>query len=178
MKITTRRASREDAEAIAEIYNHGVADGNATFDDDLVSAERYDSFFDAPERAMILVAESRKRVVGWASIQPISERRAYRFTGIGSLFVHKDFRRMGVGHVLKVTQIEEADRLGYHCMISEVLSTNIGAIALNLSFGYRFVGEIWEAGYRNGKWIGLVIMERLLDEQSQAMSENSDASVS
>ena len=167
-KVTIRGASRDDTKAIAEIYNHGIADGNSTFDDYRVSADRYDSFFSAPEKAALLVAEWEKRVIGWASIISISERRAYRFTCLGSLFVHKDFRRLGVGHALKEAQIGEAARIGYHVMIAEVLSTNIAAISLNMRFNYRVVGEIWEAGYRNGNWIGLVIMQRLLHKRSKA----------
>ena len=72
---------------------------------------------------------------------------------------------MGVGRLLKKAQIIEANRIGYHAMVAEVLSTNIGGISLNLKFGYRIVGEILEAGYRNRMWIGLVILQKLLSNK-------------
>jgi L-amino acid N-acyltransferase YncA len=162
MQVKIRHASRADAAAIAEIYNHAIADDNATFDAFPVSEERYSSFFEANERFAMLVAVAEERVVGWASINPISDRWAYRFTCLGSFFVHKEFRGKKIGSALKAAQIEEAARLGYHSLIVEVLSTNLASISINLSFGFRVVGETWEAGYRNGKWIGLITMQKFL----------------
>jgi L-amino acid N-acyltransferase YncA len=163
MRVKIRNACLEDADAIAEIYNHAIADGNATFDTFPVSGNRYASFFERDDRASLLVAVSKNQVVGWASISPISDRWAYRYTCLGSFFVHRRFRGKGVGNALKGAQTEEAARLGYHSLIVEVLSTNLISIRLNLTFGFRIVGESWEAGYRDGKWIGLVIMQKMLN---------------
>jgi phosphinothricin acetyltransferase len=162
MLVNIRHASREDGDAIAEIYNHGIADGNATFDEFPVSKERYSSFFEAHDRTAMLVAVADEQVVGWTAITPISDRWAYRYTCLGSFFVHREFRGNKIGSVLKAAQIEEAIRLGYHSLIVEVLSTNIVSVSINLSFGFRVVGEIWEAGYRDGKWIGLITMQKIL----------------
>lgn len=162
MEVNIRHASREDAQAIAEIYNHAIDDRNATFDSFPVSADRYTSFFDRNERASMLVAVANDQVIGWASVSPISNRWAYRFTCIGSFFVHKEFRGKKIGSALKAAQINEAARIGYHSLVVEVLSTNVVSILLNLRFGFRVVGETWEAGYRDGKWIGLVIMQKIL----------------
>ena len=76
--------------------------------------------------------------------------------------MRKDFRGKGIGKTLKNEKIREARRLNYHSMICEVLSTNSISISLNLNIGFRIVGEIIEAGFREGKWIGLVIMQKSL----------------
>ncbi len=163
MQVEIRYATQSDAEDIAEIYNHAIADGNATFDSFPVSGDRYSAFFNGDKRHVLLVAVSEARVVGWASVSPISDRWAYRFTCLGSFFVHKDFRGLRIGTALKAAQIDEATRCGYHSLVVEVLTTNTISISLNLRAGFRVVGEIWEAGFRDGKWIGLVSMQKILN---------------
>lgn len=164
MQVTIRHADRKDAVAIAEIYNHGIEDGDATFDAFPVSSDRYSSYFESNARGSMLVAVAEGRVVGWTSVSPISGRWAYRYTCLGSTFVHRDFRGTRVGKALKAAQIEEAARLGYHSLTGEILSTNAVSLSLHLSFGFRVVGESWEAGYRNGKWIGLIKVEKILED--------------
>jgi L-amino acid N-acyltransferase len=161
--IEIRKATTEDTGAIAEIYNQAIAEGIATFDSFPVDAERYAPLLADPQ-ATLVVATVSDRVVGWASVSPISTRWAYRFTCLGSFFVHKDFRKQGIGSALKAAQIEEARTLGYHSLVVEILSTNFVSVSLNLNFGFRIVGEITEAGYRHGKWIGLIVMQKSLEQ--------------
>ena len=52
--------------------------------------------------------------------------------------------------------------LGYHSILGEILSTNPASVAMDISHGYRVVGEIYEAGFRNGRWIGLIVVQKVL----------------
>lgn len=161
--IKIRLATFQDLESVVEIYNQGVDSGFSTFDDFYISIDRYVSYLTgSKKRAALLVAVFEEQVIGWASIDPISERNAYRFTCLGSVYVRKEFRGMSVGRLLKKEKIIEASKLDYHSMICEVLSINKVSIILNLSLGFRIVGEIVQAGYRNDKWIGLIVMQKFL----------------
>jgi L-amino acid N-acyltransferase len=158
-----REANLDDCQAIALIYNQAIVQGNCTFDAYPVDESRYRNILDSDPRAKILIAERGSKVVGWASVQPISPRQAYRPTALGSLFVDERFLRCGIGGELKAHQLRLAAGLGYHSLVAEVLSNNPAGIALNLKFGYRLVGELLEAGFRNDQWIGLVILQKILD---------------
>ena len=161
--IIIRPAKIEDVDAIAEIYNQGVDGGISTFDDFYVSVNRYKAYFDLNrKKSSLLVAVLENNIVGWASIDPISERNAYRFTSLGSVYVRNEFKGQQIGRLLKIAKLKDAVRLDYHSMICEILSTNHISVSLNLSLGFRIVGEISEAGYRNNNWIGLIVMQKFL----------------
>lgn len=158
-----RRAEPDDAPAIAEIYNQAIQEGISTYDAFHVGADRYVEYFANDSRYGMTVAEEDSQVIGWASVSPISPRWAYRYTAVGSYFVHRNFRGKGVGNELKRAQIEDARSRGYHSLVVEVLATNPRSIAMNVKHGFRVVGEIAEAGYRYRSWIGLVVMQKQLD---------------
>lgn len=166
MEVSIRSAEPYDKDSIAEIYNHAIADRNCTFDAFPVTGARFDSFFQGGNRQALLVATINTKVIGWTSIIPISDRWAFRFTCLGSFFVHRDFRGRNVGTRLKAAQILAAKRLGYHSLIVEVLSTNIISLALNLAYGFTIVGEMPEVGFRDGGWIGLIRMQKMLGEDT------------
>lgn len=160
--LAFRTAAPSDATVIAEIYNHAVSDRNATYDAFPVSGRRFDDYFAGDAKRSLLIATLADIVVGWLSIAPLSTRWAYRYTALGGFFVHRDHRRRGLGTALKAEQILEAARLGYRSLVVEVLATNAASITINLGLGFRIVGEISDAGYRDGCWIGLVIMQKSL----------------
>lgn len=157
-----RPAEEEDCDAIAEIYNDGIMDGNATFDEFDVRGKRYSKYIKDSTRCSLLCALIDKLVVGWSLIEPKSERFAYRFTANFALYIRHGYRGRGIGMALSLAAEAEATRLGYHSIVSENLSTNPASIALDINNGYFRVGEIREAGFRNGEWIGLVLMQKIL----------------
>jgi phosphinothricin acetyltransferase len=162
-KVIVRLASKKDVDSITEIYNETISEGIASFDKPPISRARYEAYFSEDRKSScLIVAEINDLIIGWASIDPISERWAYRFTCLGSTYVRKDYRNNKVGTLLKQQKFMEAKKLGYHSIIGEVLSINRKSLSFQLSFGYRIVGEIHEAGYRDDKWIGLIVIQKML----------------
>ena len=164
-KVLIRFAECGDLQRITEIYNEAVLERAYTFDEFHIDITRYSKIMKADSRSFIIVAEVNSVVVGWVSVVPISDRWAYRLTGVDSMFITRNFRRSGVGNSLREAEINEATRIGYRNIIGEVLSTNKESIAFNLKHGYRIVGEINEAGFRDGRWIGLVIMQKNIESE-------------
>ena len=164
MELKTRLASHFDVGSIVEIYNQAVANRTSTLDSFPVSATRYESFFGPNRRSRIILAIGLGKPVGWASVSPINDRWACRFTAIGSCFVCQDFHDMGIEDVLTAAQIDEALKLGYHSLIVEVLNTTPDSASTYINQGFDIIGEISDAGFRDGHWIGLTIMQKMLQE--------------
>jgi phosphinothricin acetyltransferase len=154
-----RPATQPDLSAVAEIYNQAITDRNATFDEHFVNEDRFAKYLASPGVALTVAEHAEGGLVGWSLVVPISERSAYRFTALGSFFVHRDWRRKTIGWQLKQRQIFDARRLGYRTLIVEVLATNPISIALNLRCGFNVVGEITYAGFRDNQWIGLILLQ-------------------
>jgi L-amino acid N-acyltransferase len=152
-----------DLIAIAEIYNQGIDTKISTFDDFYVTHERYFRYLknDALGYAIVL-AEYNGLIIGWSSIEPKSERMAYRFTCLGSTYLRENYRNHKIGKILITKKILHAKKLGYHSIVGEILSINSASLKLCYELGYAHVGEISEAGFRNGQWIGLTIIQKKL----------------
>jgi phosphinothricin acetyltransferase len=159
-----RLGMESDCEAIAAIYNEGIADRNATFDEYEVSAGRYLHYLQNDGKSGLLCAIAQDEVVGWGAIDPRSERFAYRFTGQIAIYIKRSYRGHGIGAALSRELDSLAITLGYHSLISENLSNNPPSLAVDIKNGYHVVGEIQEAGFRDGKWIGLIIMQKILPQ--------------
>jgi L-amino acid N-acyltransferase YncA len=157
-----RPGTGNDCGAIASIYNEGVSDRNATFDESEVSPERYQRYFQNDQRSGLLCAATAEEVIGWGAVDPRSERFAYRFTGQLSLYVRRTHRNRGIGTDLTRALDDLALDLGYHSLISENLSTNPRSLAVDLKNGYHIVGEVREAGFRDGNWVGLIITQKII----------------
>ena len=161
-----RHASKEDVTIIAEIYNQSILTGLATFDSFNVSHDRYLKFLTKDDRWILIVYIVDQKVVAWGSVWPVSDRWAYRPTGQISTFVESKYRNLGIGKKLKLELFSLASNAGYHSLISEVLSTNPLSVSINTKLGFRMVGEIHEAGFRDKSWINLIIMQKILSEKS------------
>lgn len=163
--IAIRKAELSDLDAITEIYNEAILTTTATFDTDpKTPSERQEWFHAHDERHPILVAELDGKVVGWVSLSPWSNRRAYNDTGETSFYVKAVYRGRGIGRKLKQAIIDEAVRLRYHTLIARVAGESIESLHLCESFGYVHVGTMKEVGRKFGKLLDVHILQKMLDE--------------
>jgi phosphinothricin acetyltransferase len=158
-----RPATLDDAAAIAEIYNQGIADRTATFETELRSAdERRAWLTDLDGRYPVVVVEVDSAVVGWAAAGSYSPRECYRGIGAASVYVHRDWRGHGVGSALLIALIAEAERLGFWKLVSRIFDFNEASRALCRKHGFREVGIYEKHAQLDGRWIDCVIVERLI----------------
>jgi len=160
-----RLARPTDAEAVAEIYNQGIAERSATFETVLrTAADLRKRIEEAPPRFPTIVADDGGAVVGWASISLYRERPCYAGVGEFSVYIHRDARGRGVGRALLTQLIEEARLRGYWKLLSRIFPTNTASLSLCRSLGFREVGIYERHGQLDGRWIDVVIVERLIPE--------------
>ncbi|HXJ78857.1 MAG TPA: arsinothricin resistance N-acetyltransferase ArsN1 family A [Candidatus Methylomirabilis sp.] len=163
-KIVIRRATEEDAEAVCAIYNQGIEERIATLETELRTPDERRQWLAARgPRHPVIVAEQSGGVIGWASLNPFNPRRAYDHVADLSVYVERDARGTGVGRRLLDRLVELARELGYHKMVLAAFPFNTAGMTLYERAGFRTVGIYREQGQLDGKWVDVIIMEKLLD---------------
>ena len=151
-----RALAESDWPDVARIYAAGIATGNATFEVEAPTWERWDE----AHPALRLVAESGGELVGWAALSPYSDRRCYRGVAEESVYVAASARGRGVGRALLDELIAQAGASGYWTLLAGVFPENATSIALHESVGFRVLGVHERLGERDGVWRDVVLLER------------------
>jgi phosphinothricin acetyltransferase len=165
LALTIRPSRDGDVAAITALYAHHVLTGTASFEE--VPPDEAEI---ASRRAGILarglpylVAESGGRLAGYAYAGLYRARSAYRFTLENSVYVDPGMARRGVGRALMIPLIEACEAAGYRRMVAAIGdSANHGSIGLHSACGFRMVGVLPAVGFKFGRWLDSVLMERPL----------------
>jgi L-amino acid N-acyltransferase YncA len=162
--LEIRDARLEDAPAIARIYNQGIEDRVATLETQLRTPEERAEWLTSRERRhpVLVAVDSTGAVLGWASLNRFNPRPAYDHVVDFSVYVAREHRGRGVGDALLGALVERAKSLGYHKMVLAAFPTNAPGMRLYERHGFTQVGIYHEQGMLDGKWVDVVVMERLL----------------
>lgn len=164
-KTLVRPAGAGDVPAIAAIYSHHVLRGLASFEIEPP---------DAPEMALrrahilaaglpYLVAESGGQIAGYAYASLYRTRPAYRYTVENSVYIRHDCTGRGIGSALLPALIDACGHLGYRQMIAVIGdSANVASIRLHEKFGFVRAGLLPSVGWKFGRWVDSVLMQRAL----------------
>jgi len=161
--VDLRPARVEDAEAIRQIYNREVLSSTVTFDLVPRTVEDQITWQQARSGAhAVIVAERDGEVVGFASLSPYRDRPAYNSTVENSVYVRSDQRGQGVGHALLSELMATAGQHGFHTVMARIVGDHEASIGLHASLGFTEVGTEREVGRKFGRWLDVVLMQRLL----------------
>lgn len=165
--LLVRPADTDDIPAIQAIYAHHVLHGLASFEEqppDRTEMERRHR--DVVARGLPwLIAEHGDRVLGYAYAGPYRTRPAYRHTLEDSVYVAPDATGQGVGKTLLADLVGRCTALGYRQMVAVIGdSGNVASIRLHERMGFRHVGELRAVGFKFGRWVDSVLMQRPLGE--------------
>ena len=160
---SVRPARRDDAAAIAAIYNDGIAGRMATFETRPRTADDVAAWFDEP-RYPRLVAERDGRVVGWVAASGYRARECYAGIAEFSVYVAASERGRGVGDALLGRFLPACEAAGFWKVLSRIFPENRASRALCRRHGFREVGTYARHGRLDGEWRDVVIVERLLGE--------------
>ena len=161
MPITVRAVEERDAEAVARIYNEGIADRIATFETEPRSAEeRLNVIRESKDSYAFVVAEEEGRVVGWASTSQYRSRPCYRGVAEFSIYVGREARGRGVGRPLLQGLIDQAEAMGFWKLLSRIFPENTASRALCQRMGFREVGVYEKHGKLDGAWKDTAICAR------------------
>jgi L-amino acid N-acyltransferase YncA len=159
-ELRARLAAREDAAAIALIYNQGIEDRVATFETQLRSASDVAAWFDGAHPTVVV--EAGGWIAAFASTSSYRPRACY--TGIAevSLYVERSCRGKGAGRLAMQAIIQEAEKAGFWKLLSRVFLDNQASRKLIASAGFREVGIYEKHGKLDGMWRDVLIVERLI----------------
>jgi L-amino acid N-acyltransferase YncA len=156
----TRLATPADAEAIAAIYNDGIADRIATFETRPRAAEDVRAWFNG--RHPIVVAETDGELIAFASSSTYRPRECYDGVAEFSVYVARAARGRGAGRAAMLALIEAAEAAGLWKLVSRVFVENAASRALLRSVGFREVGVYERHARLDGVWRDVVVVERLI----------------
>jgi len=170
--ISIRPAEPRDVAAITRIYDHAVRHGTASFElappDEAEMARRQNELFAGGFPC--IVAEQAAAVVGYAYAGPYRARPAYRWTVEDSIYVDPALHGRGIGRALLERLIAEAERSGFRQMLAVIGdSANAGSIELHRALGFRMVGTFDNVGFKFGRWLDSVLMQRPLGKDAQTV---------
>ena len=164
-----RAASQADISAITRIYADAVEHGTASFE--LEPPSEAEMARRMQELTNIgfpyLAADVDGTLAGYAYAGPYRARPAYRFTVENSVYVAPEAQGRGVGRALLKALIEAAERSGYRQMIAVIGdSGQTASIALHAALGFAYVGTLPYVGFKFGRWLDTVLMQRSLGSGS------------
>ena len=164
--IDVRQAEARDAEAVAAIYNHGIAERQATFETRARRPNEIAGWLEEGRPFLVAVDEDEK-ILGFARVSAYSVRRAYAGVGEHAVYVGPNARRRGVGVKLLDALAEAAENAGYYKLTSRVFTTNEASLRLHRAAGFTEVGVQRRHGRLDGEWKDTILVERLLGDAAR-----------
>lgn len=164
IQIRIRASTDADVPAMAAIYNHHISNGLGEGDaarmevEDLARRRKNMRNHRLPH----LAAEIDGVVAGYAYVVPFRKRPAYRFTLKHSIYIHHQFTGHGVGRLLLQTLIDACAAAGHRQLIGYIDAGNEASLRLHEACGFTRVGLLPAVGFKFGRWVDSVMMQRAL----------------
>lgn len=146
-----------DWDAVREIYEEGIATGNATFQ---TTAPGWDDWNRGHLAVPRLIAGERDAVLGWAALSPVSTRIVYAGVAEVSVYIAEHARGRGIGRRLLETLVQESEVAGIWTLQAVVFPENIATIRLHTANGFRVVGRRERIGQLDDNWRDTLLLER------------------
>ena len=165
--VAVRHATDADLEAILAIYNDVIATSTAVYSDIPVTLADRRAWWQArvAQGYPVFVALEGEDVVGFASFGDFRTWPGYRFTVEHSVHVRADRRASGIGTQLMRAIIDSAAACGKHVLVAGVDADNAASIRFHERLGFQRVAHFREVGFKFGRWLDLVFLQRMLDRQ-------------
>jgi L-amino acid N-acyltransferase YncA len=174
MTFTIRPSRDEDVAAITAIYAHHVLNGTGTFETEApgaadMAARRADVL---SKKLPYLVAERNGELLGFAYCNWFKPRPAYRFSAEDSIYLAEAARGRGLGGKLLAALLQSAEAAGVRKLIAVIGdSANAGSVGVHRAQGFAHVGVLKDCGWKFGRWLDVVLMEKSLGDGSTTAPE-------
>jgi phosphinothricin acetyltransferase len=144
---------------VKDIYERGIASGNATFQTTAPTWEEWDR---THVKTCRLIAK-QENILGWAALSQISARPVYKGVAEVSIYIHPEAQNKGIGANLLEALITESEKQGFWTLQAGIFPENKASIRIHEKHGFRLVGRRERIGQMNGIWRDTVLLERRSD---------------
>jgi len=143
--------------AVKEIYEEGIATGNATFETESPSWEKWNASHLPFAR---IIAEQENEILGWAALSKVSDRCVYEGVAEVSVYVKSSARGKGVGSQLLNSLIKESEENNIWTLTAGIFPENVSSIHIHEKSGFRILGRRERIGKMKSKWRDTLQLER------------------
>ncbi len=165
--LILRNSTDADLPAVQAIYAQAVLEGTGTFETEVPTVEEM-----ARRRAEVLgrqlpwlVAERDGQILGYAYANYFRPRLAYRFCVEDSIYLAPAAQGQGVGRLLLAELIARCEAAGARQMLAVIGdAANAGSVGVHTALGFQHTGVLKSAGWKFGRWLDVVLMQRPLGE--------------
>lgn len=159
-----RDAQPSDLPAILVIHNDAVENSTAIWSEEKADLAEREAWL-AERRGAgfpVLVAIVDGELGGYASYGPFRPKTGYRHTVENSVYVADGYYRRGIAEALMRALIERAEAADVHVVVAAIEESNHASVALHRKLGFRVTGQMPQVGYKFGRWMDLVLMQKIL----------------
>jgi len=156
MKIVALKSTHYDL--VREIYEHGIATGNATFQTEAPSWQEWDKNH-LPTCRLVALDEDQT-VTGWAALTPVSGRCVYAGVAEVSVYIHPDHQGKGIGKRLLEELIKQSEEHNLWTVQAGIFPENTASLKLHELLGFRKIGYREKIGKMKNVWRDTVLLER------------------
>lgn len=173
--LDLRDAHEADIAAITAIYADAVLTGTASYEleppDEAEMARRWAALVEAGYP--YLVAEADGRLLGYAYAGPFRSRPAYRWLVEDTVYVVRDAWRRGVGRALLARLVAICEAQGFRQILAVIGDgeRQAASIGLHAALGFRTVGTLEGTGFKHGRWLDTVLMQRTLGPGKETLPD-------
>lgn len=159
-----RAANEKDLPAMLEIYRPYVEESTCSFEYNTPCLRSFTQrFYEHIAQYPWLVWEADGRVLGYAYAGPVWERAAYRWCTETSIYISRDCQGHGIGKALYERLEEILAKQGYRAVYAIITGENENSLAFHRAVGYGFRAKFENCGYKFGRWIDVVWLEKRLN---------------
>jgi L-amino acid N-acyltransferase YncA len=164
--FSIREASERDLPHIREIYNYYVANSTVTFDEEPQTLAELRAKFRHTAKLghpWIVAVSPTGQILGYATVSPWKQKAAYRFTVENSIYLGAGATGKGLGTALMAELLERSKAAGIKEVVAVIADRGAeSSIAMHERFGFREVGRMGKVGFKFGRWLGTVLMQKSL----------------
>jgi L-amino acid N-acyltransferase YncA len=153
-----QQLTKEHWQKVKEIYEEGIATGNATFQTSPPTWNEWDSSH--VNNSRIVAVDDNGDVLGWAALTPVSGRCVYAGVGEVSVYVSRRARGKGVGKALLNELILQSEENGFWTLTAGIFPENEASLVIHEQSGFKVLGIRERIGKMNGHWRNTVLLER------------------
>ncbi len=156
-----RPATEKDVPEILEIYAPYVENTTVSFEYDVPCRRSFlQRFYDITAQYPWLVWEEDGRILGYAYASPPYTRAAYAWCAEPSIYLRQEAKGNGIGRKLYTVLEKILELQGYHVLYALITAENSESLAFHRKMAYEFRAEFPDCGFKFGRWLGVVWMEK------------------